>query len=119
METLVGASRGALFNVIGTGATIFERITSELSGYYLLGVESGPTDKDGKAHPIRVEVNRKGVTVRSRRALHRRTPRAASRRTPAKRSWRRLSTPLPVSALPLRVATYSLQGPEAEQGPAR
>ena len=49
METLVAASRGALFNMIGTGETIFEHITAELSGYYLLGVESGPTDKDGKS----------------------------------------------------------------------
>ena len=60
LETLVASSRGALFNVVGTGETIFERITSELSGYYLLGVESGPTDKDGKSHPIRVDVNRRG-----------------------------------------------------------
>ena len=51
IETLVAASRGALFNVIGTGETIFEHITAELSGYYLLGVDSGPTDKDGKTHP--------------------------------------------------------------------
>ena len=47
--------------MIGTGAGIFERIQSELSGYYLLGVESGPTDKDGKAHPIRVDVSRRGA----------------------------------------------------------
>jgi VWFA-related protein len=114
METLVAASRGALFNVIGTGETIFEHITAELSGYYLLGVESGPTDKDGKTHPIRVDVVRKGLTVRSRRALINATeirkPRNAREAILAA-----LETPLPVSALPLRVATYSLQGPEADK----
>lgn len=114
LETLVASSRGALFNVVGTGETIFERITSELSGYYLLGVESGPTDKNGKSHPIRVDVNRRGMTVRTRRAI----VNAAEIRKP--RNGREtivsaLETPLPLSALPLRVATYSLQGPEADK----
>ena len=58
---LAGASRGALFNVTGTGETLFDRIASELSGYYLLGVESDGRDKDGKPHPIRVDVPRKGA----------------------------------------------------------
>jgi thioredoxin-like negative regulator of GroEL len=61
-----------------------------------------------------VDVNRKGVSVRSRRAL------LASTETRAPRNAREaviaaLQTPLPLSALPLRVATYSLQGPEAEK----
>jgi VWFA-related protein len=114
IETLVSASRGALFNVVGTGETIFERIGAELSGYYLLGVESGPSDKDGKTHPIRVDVNRKGVTVRSRRALIN----AAEIRkpaTPREAIISALATPLPLSALPVRVATYSLQGPETNK----
>ena len=114
METLVAASRGALFNVIGTGETIFEHITAELSGYYLLGVESGPTDKDGKAHPIRVDVNRKGLTVRSRRALINATE-IRKPRNARESIMSALETPLPLSALPLRVATYSLQGPEADK----
>src|SRR4029077_4286320 len=114
METLVAASRGALFNVIGTGETIFEHITAELSGYYLLGVESGPTDKDGKAHPIRVDVNRKGLTVRSRRALINATE-IRKPRNARESIISALEMPLPLSALPLRVATYSLQGPEADK----
>ena len=40
LDNLAGASRGALFTVTGTGAGLFDRISSELSGYYLLGVES-------------------------------------------------------------------------------
>ena len=48
LELLTSASRGALFNVIGTGAAIFQRVESELSGYYMLGVESSPADRDGK-----------------------------------------------------------------------
>ena len=34
------------------------RIESELSGYYLLGVESDPARPDGKPHPIRIDVPR-------------------------------------------------------------
>ena len=114
IETLVAASRGALFNVVGTGDTIFERMTAELSGYYLLGVESGPSDKDGKTHPIRVDVNRKGVTVRSRRALIN-AAEIRKPRTPRDAIISALETPLPLSALPIRVATYSLQGPETDK----
>src|SRR5690242_9756826 len=114
IETLVSASRGALFNVVGTGEAIFERIGAELSGYYLLGVESGPSDKDGKTHPIRVDVNRKGVTVRSRRALIN-AAEIRKPRTPREAIISALETPLPLSALPIRVATYSLQGPETNK----
>jgi len=114
IETLVSASRGALFNVVGTGEGIFERIGAELSGYYLLGVESGPSDKDGKTHPIRVDVNRKGVTVRSRRALIN-AAEIRKPRTPREAIISALETPLPLSALPIRVATYSLQGPETNK----
>ena len=114
LETLVASSRGALFNVIGTGETIFERISAELSGYYLLGVESGPSDKDGKTHPIRVDLNRKGLTIRSRRALINATE-IRKPRNSREAILSALETPLPVSALPIRVATYSLQGPEADK----
>jgi hypothetical protein len=114
LDTLVGASRGALFNIVGTGEGVFDRIQAELSGYYLLGLESGPTDKDGKVHPIRVEIARRGLTVRTRRALlstsATRTPRNTRDAVLAA-----LQTPLPLSALPLRVATFSLQGPEADK----
>ena len=118
METLSGVARGSLFTITGTGATmLFDRISAEMSGYYLLGVESGPTDKDGKAHPIRVEVARKGAFVRSRRAVReRREPigRRRRRREAAATAALR-SNPLLVSALPLRVATYSLQDPDGKK----
>jgi hypothetical protein len=42
LETLTGAARGALFNVTGSGQALFDRLQTELSGYYQLGVESDP-----------------------------------------------------------------------------
>jgi VWFA-related protein len=115
LEMLAGAARGALFTVTGSGEALFERIASELSGYYLLGVESDGRDKDGKAHPIRVEVARRGALVRSRRQL----VNAASDR-PAARSARAaavaaLNSPLIATALPVRVASFALQGPERDK----
>src|SRR5262249_22799135 len=45
LEQLVGVARGALFEVIGKPEGLFDRLGSELSGYYLLGVESDPKDR--------------------------------------------------------------------------
>jgi VWFA-related protein len=113
LEILTDASRGSLFNVIGTGAGIFSRIESELAGYYLVGVESAPADRNGRPHPIAVEVRRKGLTVRSRRMIASSTEEPAVPAGPDEAVTAALAAPLPVAALPIRVATYSLQGPEA------
>ena len=112
LETLAGAARGAVFNVVNSGAQVFERIETELAGYYLLGVESDPRDHDGKAHPIRVEVARHGATVRTRRQIV--TTAAESRPRNAREAVAQaLTSPLLLSALPVRVATYSLRGADA------
>jgi VWFA-related protein len=117
LELLAGAARGTLFTVTGTGQPLFERIESEISGYYLLGVESDPKDKDNKTHSVRIDVQRKGVIVRSRRHVLN-TP--TDRRVRAARSPRQavataLGSPLLASALPLRVASFALQGPERDK----
>jgi VWFA-related protein len=108
VEALASASRGSLFNVVASADGIFERIESELSGFYLLGVESNPLDKDGKPHAIDVAVDRRDVTVRSRRQL---TMRADEGRPKTAREsvMAGLTSPLTLAALPLRVATFALQ----------
>jgi VWFA-related protein len=118
LELLAGAARGTLFTVTGTGQTLFERIESELSGYYLLGVESDAKDKDGRSHTIRIDVPRRGALVRSRRQLlntpaDQRAARAA--RSPRQAVAAALVSPLLASALPLRVASFALQGPERDR----
>lgn len=115
LETLAGVARGTLFTVTGTGQELFERIESELSGYYLLGVESDPRDHDGKSHAIRVDVPRRGAVVRSRRqVLNAKSDRPAPR-SPRAAVASALSSPLLSSALPLRVASFALQGPERDK----
>jgi VWFA-related protein len=115
LEMLAGAARGTLFTVTGTGAALFERIESELSGYYLLAVESDPRDRDGKAHPIRVEVPRRGATVRSRRQILTTAAEERLSRSPRRAVASALASPLLLSALPLRVASFALQGPERDK----
>ncbi|MQA30582.1 MAG: VWA domain-containing protein [Luteitalea sp.] len=114
LERLAAAARGSLYNVIGSGAGVFARLTSELSGYYLLGLESSPSDKDGKPHPIRVEVSHRGATVRSRRALLT-LPADARPGNQREAMLAALTAPLPVSALPIRIATFTLKGPETDR----
>ena len=112
LETLAGAARGALFTVTGTGQTLFERIESELSGYYLLGVESDARDHEGRSRSIRIDVPRRGAVVRSRRqVLNARSDRPTPR-SPRAAVVAALSSPLLSSALPLRVTSFALQGPE-------
>ena len=109
VEMLASSTRGSLFNVANGSDYAFQRIEAELSGQYLLGVETNPLDKDGKPHEIKVEVNRRGVTVRSRRQLTMR-PEDSRPRTARETVMAGLTSPLPLSALPLRVATFALQG---------
>ena len=69
LEGLATMSLGSLFYIAGTGEPIFERLASEISAYYLLGVEQRPSDREGDRHRIDVEVRRRGVTIRSRQAF--------------------------------------------------
>ena len=86
-----------------------------MSGYYLLAVEPDARDQDGKAHPIRVDVGRSGVTVRAHRAMLAGGdggPVAAAR-TPREIVTAALSSPLPASSLPLRAVAFAFRGLDA------
>jgi VWFA-related protein len=115
LEMLAGASRGALFTVTGSGDALFDRIASELSGYYLLGVESDGRDRDGKPHPIRIDVARRGAFVRSRRQLVNAASDRPVPRSPRAAAAAALNSPLLVTALPVRLASFALQGPERDK----
>ncbi len=67
LEWLAGKAGGAMLRVeAGTGDDAFSRVLRETAAYYLLGVEPADEDRDGKAHFLRVEVSRRGSTVRNR-----------------------------------------------------
>ncbi len=68
LEQFSGAAGGALFKVqVGNAEAALARITTELGSYYLLGVEPGDEERDGRTHEISVKTTHPNVTVRGRR----------------------------------------------------
>ena len=66
-ENATGAVGGTMMESVGTPDQYFDRIVTELSGSYLLGIEVVAADSDNKPHGVQVRVNRPGVDVRARR----------------------------------------------------
>ena len=90
---------------------IFARIGAELTGYYLLGVESHPADRDRESLAIEVSVRRSGARVRTPRTV--RLPPNADRLAATERLARMLRSPTVARELPVRIATYAYRGAEA------
>ncbi|MSO45943.1 MAG: VWA domain-containing protein [Acidobacteria bacterium] len=103
---LAGGSRGSLYYVVGTGETVFERLAGDMLAYYLLGVEQAPSDRDGQSHRVDVEVRRRGVTVKSRRAFVLSAP-TTTRRNAEETLLDALKSPFGVAEVPLRVTTFT------------
>ena len=112
VELLASVARGQVFDAIGTGLPAVERIERELSGYYLVGVESTPSDTDGKAHPISVQVSRRGTIVRARRELAHAAAAKTGSLSPLEEVAEALYSPLTTTGLPVRVATFSMRDPK-------
>lgn len=108
LESLASRSRGTLFRVVANPQYIFDRLRSEISSYYLLGVEPTERDRDGRTHQIRVQVGRKGIEVRARRQVKYtvRTPNSWSRDV---LMGRVLRSPSANTELPMRVSTYTFR----------
>ena len=107
LEALATMSRGSLFHIAGTGEPIFDRLASEISAWYILGVEQRPSDSKGDRHRIDVEVRRRDVTIRSRQAFV--LSPTLKKRSAEDNLRDALSSPFPVSGLPVRVTTFAQQ----------
>ena len=114
LEGLATMSLGSLFYIAGTGEPIFERLSSEISAYYLLGVEERPSDREGNRHRVDVEVRRRGVTIRSRQAFVLSSA-APSRKSPNESLRDTLTSPFSVPGVPLRVTTFAHQDPASDK----
>jgi VWFA-related protein len=114
LEAIAAMSRGSLYHIAGTGEPIFERLASEISAYYLLGVEQRPSDLVGDRHRIDVEVRRRDVTIRSRQAFVL-SPSMTTKRSPQESLRDALASPFAISGLPLRVTTFAQQEPGTEK----
>lgn len=111
LEQIAGLTRGSYFKVTTTGAGAFERIGRELSGYYLLSFEPTDADRTSRDRRIKVDVRRRGLTVRARStyAVADSAAAAAAAALPASEQIKNLLVaPLPTAGLPMRVATYSV-----------
>ena len=100
---------GGLFRVLGMSDRVFQRLGRELSGYYLLGVETDPRDQDGRPHQIRVEVRRRGTTVRARQQFQVSAdrPLQQTRKSDEELLAQALRAPFPIADLTLRLANYA------------
>ena len=106
---LAGMARGTLHRIVSSADTAFRRIEQSLAGYYLLGVEPGTNDRDGKRHKIDVKLVRRGLTVQARRAFL--SPEGPPAATPAEALKRTLRSPASATALPMRVSTWTYKEP--------
>ena len=69
LAAVAAATGGTMFTVSMNADSALARIESESSGYYLLGLESVRSDRDGIPHSLHVDVSRARVTVRAARYL--------------------------------------------------
>jgi VWFA-related protein len=109
LALMTGVTRGDVFRVMGNSDFAFQRLSLELSGYYLLGFEAEPADRNGRPHGIKVDVRRKGLTVRSRREFT--IDASAKTSTTQAEIVAVLRDPLPATDIPIKLATYSFQDP--------
>ena len=88
LEALSKVARGTMLTINGAGLGVFDRIQTEISGYYLLGIEPSARDRDNKPHPLRVEVPWNGAVVRTGRwSTGRRRLTAGHRRSASRPAW--------------------------------
>ena len=110
LELMAARARGAFHRVVSTGASTFEQIGRETSGYYLLGIEPATEDRRQPRRRVDVSVRRPGVTVRAR-SMFALDPKSAD--TPADTTTRlrqMLEGPVPAKGLPLRITTRTVSG---------
>ena len=114
LEALAMMSRGSLFHIVGTGEQIFERLASEISAYYMLGVEQRPGDEQSERRRIDIQVRRRDVTIRSRQAYVF-SPTIDSRRSHEDTLRDALVSPFGVSGIPIRITTFAQQDPSSSK----
>jgi hypothetical protein len=68
LNLLAGLAGGAVVPLSPSNPWLgFSRVSTEVSGYYLLSFEPQPGERDSESHKIKVEVGRRGLKVRARR----------------------------------------------------
>jgi TolA-binding protein len=106
-------ARGDVFRIVSNADFAFRRLALELSGYYLVGFEPEPGDRDAKPHKIKVDVRKKDVAIRARREFSV----AATSPSPTTDTLvlDTLRSPLLASDIRLELTTYTFQDPESQK----
>lgn len=105
IEQLMAVTGGKLINLGSAELTAFDRILAENAAYYVATIDPQRSDR-GRSHALEVAVARRGVEVRSSRAITFLEPERGARPTsPSPRDM--LSTTAEFRDLPLRAAGYS------------
>jgi VWFA-related protein len=105
MDSIASMTGGLAFMGVAKGIGVFDRISSEVTTFYELGVESGPADANGKPHDISVKVQRPHVSARTTPAVV-----IPSRKDARDLLEAALQQPVDVSAVPIAVTTYGMPG---------
>lgn len=109
LTTMTGMTGGAYYAGVGRATGVFDRIKTEIANDYELGIETLPTDADGRLHDVSVKVSRPDVSVRTRRQVLLAKDEAAASRDPL---LTLLSQPTDIADLPIAVASYTTRGEE-------
>lgn len=109
LTTMAGMTGGSFFYGVGSAAGVFERIRTEITNFYELGLETVPADADGKARDLSVKVNREGLAVRARRQVAL-DPSVAPKPGTPEGLRTLLEQPTDIGDLPLQVGAYTTRG---------
>jgi hypothetical protein len=113
LDIIAGMARGDVFRIVSNADFAFRRLALELSGYYLVGFEPEPGDRDAKPHKIKMDVRRKDIAIRARREFSV----AADTPPPATDTLvlDTLRSPLLASDIRIGLTTYTFQDPESQK----
>lgn len=112
LTTIAGMTGGSFFQGVGTAAGVFERIATEITNFYELGLDFEPGDADGNPRELKVKVVRAGLSVRSRSHVARDLSVAARSGTP-EALQALLEQPTDIVDLPLEVNSYTTRGDDS------
>jgi VWFA-related protein len=113
LEIVADASRGGFFPIASSADNAFARLALELSGYYVLGFEPDPTDKDGQLHKIKVTVpGRSGIAVRARAEFRTEVTRV---KTDEALLADALQAPIPATDIGLKLAAFTFKEVSSEK----
>jgi VWFA-related protein len=108
LTTMAGMTGGTYYAGVGRASGVMERIRTEITNDYELGLETTAADSSGKLLDVAVKVTRPDVVVRTRKQLLLTGTSVAA----ADRIVSLLGQPTDVADLPIAVGSYATRGLE-------